>query len=107
MLDTHTRPPIILVVEDDSSQRELIDLVLTNSDMVVIPVEDGTSALHWLAQNKADLMVLDFMLPDISGIDLCQQIRRHCSPTSLPMLTLSFTHMSQAANSRQILIHAK
>ena len=67
----------------------MIEAVLTNSGMVAVTVADGTGALHWLDEHKPDMVVLDLMLPDMSGVAVCQQIRRRFPLTTLPVLMLS------------------
>jgi class 3 adenylate cyclase/CheY-like chemotaxis protein len=89
LLKTNAGQPVILLIEDDINQSKLIETVLTSFEMVVVTVADGASALHWLADHKPDLVLLDYMLPDISGLEVCQQIRRRFSLTALPVLMLS------------------
>jgi class 3 adenylate cyclase/ActR/RegA family two-component response regulator len=89
LLKTNVRLPIILVIEDDINQRKLLETTLTSFDMVVVTAEDGTSALRWLADHKPDIVLLDYMLPDFSGVAVCQQIRQKYSLTVLPVLMIS------------------
>jgi adenylate cyclase len=81
--------PVVLVVEDDMNQRKILEAVLTAFNMVVVTAVDGISALQWLAEHKPDLVLLDLMLPDMSGAEVCQQIRQRYSLTVLPVLMIS------------------
>jgi len=66
----------ILLVEDDRIQREPLKAALTKSGHGVDAVEDGKTA-QWLIQTRPyDLLILDWMLPHVSGIQLCQEYRQ-------------------------------
>ncbi|MGK7951569.1 MAG: two-component system response regulator RppA [Xenococcaceae cyanobacterium] len=66
---------LILLVEDDPAQLEPLQVALSQVGHIVDAVEDGETAL-WLIQEKEyNLLILDWMLPKISGIDLCRQYR--------------------------------
>ncbi len=64
----------ILVVDDENSVRDLIQLILKREKYEVITACDGKSALVCAKNQKPDLIVLDLMLPDISGYDVCKEI---------------------------------
>ncbi|WP_409342614.1 response regulator transcription factor [Paenibacillus sp. MBLB4367] len=66
----------ILVVEDEEEIRELIRLYLQNEGYVAVLAEDGEQALQLFEQEKPDLVVLDIVLPDTDGIELCGIIRK-------------------------------
>lgn len=72
----------ILLVEDDPAQLEPIHAVLSKAGHVVDGTKDGETAQWLLSQKDYDLLILDWMLPDISGISLCRQYRQsgHASP---------------------------
>ena len=62
----------ILLVEDDPEQLEPLQIVLTHAGHIVDGVEEGQTA-QWLLEDKAyDLLILDWMLPDISGLEICR-----------------------------------
>lgn len=64
----------ILVVDDENSVRDLIQLILKREKYEVIIASDGKSALLAAKEQKPDLIILDLMLPDISGYDVCKEI---------------------------------
>lgn len=77
----------ILVAEDDNELRlGLIDL-LEIEGYRVIPCADGTQALQAYRQEKPDLMLLDVMMPELSGYDLCRDIRKQDNQTPIILLT--------------------
>jgi len=77
----------ILVAEDDHELRlGLIDL-LELEGYRVIPCADGDQALQHYRQEKPDLLLLDVMMPELSGYDLCREIRKHDNFTPIILLT--------------------
>jgi two-component system OmpR family response regulator len=67
--------PHVLVVDDDQEIRKLLGRYLQGQSFRVTLAEDGRSAERCLAAGRIDLVVLDLMLPDISGLDLCRSLR--------------------------------
>jgi len=76
----------ILVVDDEARIREVVQYGLEKSGFVVQLAADGRSALEALAAGGFDLVVLDIMLPDVDGYELCRRIR---AEGHLPILFLS------------------
>ncbi len=67
--------PRALVIEDDESVREAISMVLGRAGFGVEAVEDGGSGIGRLDEGLFDLVILDLMLPGMSGFDVCREIR--------------------------------
>lgn len=78
--------PAILIVDDEQKMREFVALFLRSSKYTVFEAADGRTALNILSKEAIDLIVLDIMLPDISGFDLCSQIRVR---SSVPIIFLT------------------
>jgi DNA-binding response OmpR family regulator len=76
----------ILVVEDERQLAELIGRQLTAAGHTVAWAEDGVTALEMLERSPADLVILDWMLPRLDGLEVCRRIRAH-SITPILMLT--------------------
>lgn len=76
----------ILVVEDERPLAELIGRQLTGAGHSVGVAEDGVTALEMLERSPADLVILDWMLPRLDGLEVCRRIRAH-SITPILMLT--------------------
>lgn len=66
----------ILMVEDEQEISELVVFYLKNENYQVTTCESGQTALEKIRMQAFDLAILDVMLPDISGFDLCQEIRK-------------------------------
>ena len=77
----------ILLVEDESRVADFIVRGLKGDGFVVMHASDGETALESLATNKFDVVVLDLMLPGMSGTDVCRQMRARRDYTPVLMLT--------------------
>ncbi|HEY6150285.1 MAG TPA: response regulator transcription factor [Gaiellaceae bacterium] len=81
-----TRVQTVLVVEDETSIASFVALYLKNAGYRVQTAGTGQEALDALSHDRPDLVVLDLMLPDIDGIEVCRRIRRG---SDLPILMLT------------------
>jgi len=68
--------PRILVVDDEPQLRRAVRLALEGHSYVVREAEDGASALREFAVFRPDAVLLDLMLPDMSGVDVCSELRK-------------------------------
>lgn len=76
----------ILVVDDEKEIRELVEIYLTNEGYKVFTVENGIEALKIVKKEDIKLVILDVMLPDIDGINICKSIRE---AKDMPIIMLS------------------
>lgn len=67
----------ILVVDDEPNIREVVGLYLRRNGHAVVPAADGEEALRLYRQSSPDLVVLDLMLPKVSGSEVCRRMREH------------------------------
>ncbi len=81
--------PTILVVEDEPAQMELLAYNLQREGYNVVRAENGEDALLLAAETGPDLMLLDWMLPNISGIEVCRQIKRKKATSHIPIIMLT------------------
>jgi two-component system phosphate regulon response regulator PhoB len=79
----------ILVIEDEAALVELVRYNLEKEGFRVSAANDGEEGLALLHENKPDLLVLDWMLPHVSGIEICRQIRRKPDLRDLPVIMLT------------------
>lgn len=77
----------ILIVEDDPSLQELLKQNLEFEGYAVLVARDGQAGLELIQTQEVDLLILDLMLPKMSGIDLCKQLRSTGNQTPIIMLT--------------------
>lgn len=76
----------ILVVDDETSIRELLSMLLKRDGYEVDSAEDGKSGLEKLKTFNPDLLILDLMLPDANGFDICKKV---CSDFDIPVMMLT------------------
>ncbi|MEY3318449.1 MAG: hypothetical protein RL540_821, partial [Actinomycetota bacterium] len=76
----------ILVVEDESSFSEALEFLLGKEGFTVVTAATGTEALKKFDQGGIDLVLLDLMLPEISGTEVCRQIR---AKSKVPIIMLT------------------
>ncbi|MHB1305069.1 MAG: phosphate regulon transcriptional regulator PhoB [Acidiphilium sp.] len=81
--------PLILVVEDETPLVTLLRYNLEKAGFRVDEATDGDEALTRLVENPPDLLLLDWMLPTISGLELCRQLRRKPATRNLPVIMLT------------------
>ena len=79
-------PPKILVVDDDPAISEMLTIVLEAEGFEAVPVTDGGAAVGAFRDQDPDLVLLDLMLPGMSGVDICKEIRKE-SNVPIVMLT--------------------
>jgi len=79
----------ILVVEDEPDLADLVALNLRQEGHEVVIAHDGATALAEIQRRQPDLLVLDVMLPDISGLEVCRRLRRNAQTIRLPVIMLT------------------
>jgi len=79
----------ILIVDDEQAIREMVDFALTRAGYRVVGAEDAGSALSVIAQSRPDLILLDWMLPDISGVDLARRLKKEELYQEIPIIMLT------------------
>ena len=79
----------ILIIEDDPSLVELLRYNLENEGFEVSVARDGEEGLESVATQAPDLVVLDWMLPNVSGIEVCRQLRQKSETRSMPVIMLT------------------
>ncbi len=81
--------PLVLIVEDDRAQRELLTYNIETAGFSVLAASNGDEALALIEEHLPDLIVLDWMIPGISGLTLCKMIKSRSELGHLPVLMLS------------------
>ena len=81
--------PSVLVVEDEAAIATLLRYNLEKQGFHVEEAGDGQEALNLIAETTPDLVLLDWMLPTLSGIEVCRQIRRRHETRNLPVIMVT------------------
>ncbi|MGC6518149.1 MAG: response regulator [Candidatus Puniceispirillaceae bacterium] len=79
----------ILIADDEPNQLELLSFNLSKAGFVVHKASDGKQASEMIDTLHPDLVILDWMMPEMSGIDLCKMIRKTDHLKNLPIIILS------------------
>jgi two-component system phosphate regulon response regulator PhoB len=81
--------PFILIVEDEQALVTLLRYNFEAAGYEVATALDGDEALMAIAERRPDLIVLDWMLPSISGLEVCRQVRRKAETRDVPVIMLT------------------
>jgi two-component system phosphate regulon response regulator PhoB len=81
--------PTVLVVEDEPAQREILSYNLQSEGFEVVLAKDGEDALLCVSETPPDVILLDWMLPIISGIEVCRQLKSRSKTNMIPIIMLS------------------
>ena len=79
----------ILLVEDEDDLASIVEYHLTKAGYTVLRAANGQNALDILDSTEVSLVLLDLMLPDMSGVDICRHIRSHTSIQNLPVIMVT------------------
>lgn len=79
----------VLIVDDEAAIAEVLTLALTTAGFETHAVFDGKEVLASLADYQPDVLLLDWMLPNISGIELARKIKQHSDFSQLPIIMLT------------------
>jgi len=86
----------ILVVEDEETLLELESILLTSKGYSVEVAMDGKAALEAVAAMKPDLILLDIMLPNIDGFEVCRQVKTNVATRHIPIIMLTAKKSKEA-----------
>src|SRR6476469_3245970 len=81
--------PLVLVVEDEAALATLLRYNVEKQGFRVEEATDGQEALIRIAEAQPDLVLLDWMLPQMSGLEVCRQIRRRSATRDLPVIMVT------------------
>src|SRR3954466_10826752 len=82
-------PPLILLVEDDQQQSNLFAEILRLNGLDVVEAADGYAAIDAAQARVPDLVVLDLMLPGMSGIQVTKILKRQTATADVPVIAIS------------------
>ena len=86
---TDASKPLVLVVEDEPAVVTMLRYNLEKQGFRVDEAGDGAEALTRIAETRPDMVLLDWMLPTLSGIEVCRQVRRNPHTRDLPVIMLT------------------
>ncbi len=77
----------IMIVDDDTDMLKLLGMILSRHGYEIIPEARSTAVINRIQEQRPDLFILDVMMPDIDGIELCKMLR--ADDASTPIIFLS------------------
>lgn len=81
--------PKVLLVEDEPAQREVLAYNLEAEGFDVIQADNGEDALLLIDEDNPDMVILDWMMPKVSGIEVCRRLKMRPETRSIPVIMLS------------------
>ena len=79
----------ILIADDEPNQLELMSFNLTNAGYSIMKAANGKEAIELIENHSPDLIILDWMMPKMSGIDVCRTLRSRSETKQIPIIILS------------------
>jgi len=79
----------ILVIDDSPQNRRLAEALLVPRGYEVVGVESGAEAFSWLEGNAADIVLLDIVMPQMNGYEVCRRLRENPATEVLPVVMLT------------------
>ena len=81
--------PLAVIADDEKNQLELISFHLKKNNFDVITAGDGDEAFDLIVEHRPDIVILDWMMPNSSGISVCRRVRSSKELKKLPIIILS------------------
>jgi two-component system alkaline phosphatase synthesis response regulator PhoP len=89
LLEPDTKESTILVVDDNAQNLELLQAYLEDIDCRTIPAKDGIEALEIMKKSVPDLVLLDVMMPRMSGFEVCRRIKNNPATAAVPVIMVT------------------
>ena len=87
--DNEKKTSIVLVVDDNQQNLELLQAYLEDIDCQTLPAHDGPEALDIAAKKPLDLVLLDIMMPKMSGFEVCKRIKNDPKTAHIPIIMVT------------------
>src|SRR4051812_11205637 len=97
---SHDAYPIVLVVDDIQKNIQVVGGILNAAGFEVMPATSGAQAFERIKRQLPDLILLDFMMPDVNGIEVCRQLKSNPVTKKIPVIFLT------ASNEMEHLVQA-
>jgi len=85
----HMTEKTVLIIEDEEDAAELFAEMMRVSGFRVLKTSKSTPALSMIADNKPDVVLLDIMMPEVSGLDILRQMRRDPNLANIPVIVVT------------------
>jgi CheY-like chemotaxis protein len=88
-VDPAGKMAMVLVVDDNEQNLELLQAYLEDVNCRTVPAKDGSTALEIIKKSMPDLVLLDVMMPKMSGFEVCRRIKGNPATASLPVIMVT------------------
>ncbi len=83
------KTPVVLVVDDNQQNLELLQAYLEDMDCETVPAHDGPEALEIIGNSPPDLILLDVMMPKMSGFEVCKRLKNDPKTSDIPVIMVT------------------
>ncbi len=80
---------VVCIVEDNKAINRLFTTLLKKAGYEVHPFENGYTMLEWIKENKADIFILDYLLPDMTGVEVLKRVRNNDNNKSAKIVAVT------------------
>jgi CheY-like chemotaxis protein len=101
--DDHTSARSILIVDDEQPILELLRDTLEEEGYVVVTARNGNDALRAALQHRIDLVLTDYMMPQMDGVHLSRQLRAHPQTANVPVIIMSAVNVPDDSSFNKII----
>ena len=95
-------PQAILLVDDEFSTLEVLALLLKQEGYDIVTASDGDEALARLDEKRVDLVITDFWMPRMNGLELCERMQADEAWRGIPVLLMTAAHESDPVRSAKV-----
>ena len=88
-INDENKTPVVLVVDDNQQNLELLQAYLEDLDCQTVPAHDGVEALELISDNPPDLILLDVMMPKMSGFEVCKRLKNDPKTADIPVIMVT------------------
>jgi len=83
------RKPVVLIVDDNEQNLELLEAYLEEVDCETVSAYDGPEAMEIITRQKPDLILLDVMMPKMSGFEVCKRVKNNPATANIPVIMVT------------------
>ena len=87
--ENSVKTPVILIVDDNAQNLELLQAYLEELDCETVAAYDGLQALEMVGKKKPDLVLLDIMMPQMSGFEVCRRLKKDPKTRDIPIIMVT------------------
>ena len=83
------KPPKVLIIDDDRAATDLVEVILSNEGYQVLKAHQGKEGLELATREKPDVIILDLIMPEMSGVNVAYHLKHHPTTRTIPIIVLT------------------